>query len=272
LLKTATVDNYLHDGQPAASQNSATSGDGVKTPLGRAQALFFNRGTTNSMKRIITIMALSAATIVSGFAQGYVFFQNSTATRVSVNSLGGSTFTLLPNVADQYYFALFYSTSEDTVNGSTSAVTGFSGSDLVLDDPGWSFTGDMAANIASVKGGMFMSLTTDSNFNTEVPIPSPDAASFVVLGWSANIGSTESDLAGYLEGAGPFSDAYIGESAPSGFITVGAGGDSLTPNLFGVAPSIKSGFELADSIPEPPAMALGGLGALALLALCRRRA
>ena len=226
---------------------------------------------TNSMKKIITLMALSAATIASGFAQGYVAFNNTTGTRVSVNSLGGSTFTLLPNVADQYYFALFYSTSEVTVNGSTSAVNGLSGFEFVLDDPGWTFTGDIAANETSSKGGLFASLTADSNNNTEVPIPSPDAACFVVLGWSANIGSTESDLVRYLDGETSYDDAYIGESSPSGFITVGDGGTIPPPSLFSFSLGITTGFELGDSVPEPPAMALGGVGALALLTLRRKK-
>jgi len=233
------------------------------------------------MKKIMTILALSAATITSGFSQGAIQFQNSGTTRISANSsIGGTTFTALANANNGYYFALFYSTSESTVNGSTAAVVGEpldTASSFVLGDSGWTFAGGstpaIAASQAASKGGTFASLVADSNNNTYVNgVGAGDAAQFVVIGWSANIGSTEASLVSFFNTPGD--TGWVGESSPSGSITLGSGGLSVTPQLFGSAPSIANGFDLGEFtiVPEPSTIALGVMGAAALLALRRKKA
>jgi len=234
------------------------------------------------MKKTLTILALSAATVASSFAQGYVSFGNTTTTRVSVNTaVGATTFTTLANTANLYYFALFYSTTEATVNGASGTVVGGAVNDtasaFVLGDTGWSFaTGDIGGNITSSKGGVFASLVADSNGNTAVPVSSSGSgAQFVVVGWSANIGSTEASLVNFFaSNDGGVTSGAVGESAVSPTIVPGPGGTNPSPGIFGSG-GIGTGFDLGMttiSTPEPSTIALGVMGAASLLALRRKKA
>jgi len=231
----------------------------------------------------MTILAVSAATVTSGFSQGAIQFQNSGTTRVSVNSsIGGTSFATLPNTANSYYFALFYSATATTVDGGTSAVVGEAGdtaANFVLGDSGWTFAGGttpaIAASQQASKGGTFASLVADSNNNTYVNgVGAGGTANFVVIGWSANIGSTEQSLVNFFNNNdGGVTTGWVGQSTLSGPITLGSGGLSLTPSLFG-SPGIGSGFSLGELqiVPEPSSIALGVMGAASLLALRRKKA
>jgi hypothetical protein len=235
------------------------------------------------MKKVLSILTLGVVAVASSYAQGTVGFNNGTSSKISVNSsIGGTSFASTAATANAYYYALFYSINSTTVNGSSAAVVGGPSADstssFVLGDSTWTYApGTLGASIATA--GRFASTTADANGNTAVTgVAGGGVAQFVVIGWSANIGSTESALASFLAGdSTPGLIGAVGQSIPSGPITTGAG-VGLPPGLFGAVgtPNVINGFSLGQiepvPTPEPTSIALGVMGGLSLLALRRKKA
>ncbi len=217
-----------------------------------------------------TLLTLAAVLIVSvaAQAQGLVGFYNSAAagSKISTNSvLNGASTGLTAASGGLYYYALFYSTTQTTVGGSAAAVLG--AGTYALNASGWTFSGDYATNTATA--GRVNGQQNADQSSTVTGLAGGGSADFVVIGWSANIGSTIAALQAYL--ANPGFVGWVGESAVSPSITVGDGVNVPTPTILSASGAV-TGFTLGIvPVPEPTTMALGALGALSLLGLRRRK-
>lgn len=231
------------------------------------------------MKKTLLIAAATVALAVSTQAQGYVLFQNAGNTRISTNSVVGGAGTgriqaTDGTVANEYYFALLSSTAQNTTeNGVSTAQNGAAGL-YAFNAAGWS--ANPAAIGTNSIAGQFASIGADPNNSGQTALTSGAAQTFVIIGWSANIGSTLSALQTWYNGGNPLTAGYIGESAVSGVITPSAGGVSLAQAVMGTSSPLIPGFTLGlvsvATTPEPGTIALAGLGGLALLGLRRKKA
>jgi len=216
-----------------------------------------------------TILTIAAVLIVSLAArsQGLVGFYNQSAagSKVSTNSVvGGASTGLTAASAGLYYYALLYSTSATTVNGSAAPIVG---QGTYAYSQGWTFSGDYATNTAAA--GRVNGQQNADQSSTVTGLAAGGTAQFVVIGWSANIGATLAALETYL--ANPTVLGWVGESAVSPTLTVGDGVNIPTPPIFSASGAIP-GFILGEvPVPEPTTMALAGLGAGALMLFRRRK-
>jgi PEP-CTERM motif len=222
------------------------------------------------MKKTI-ILAVSALLVtLSSKAQGLVNFNNSSnnGSKISTNNaVGGLATGLTGTNANSFYYALFSApTSVTNVNGSASAVVPTSGSvgSYAWSDASWTF---QAYNT---------NLTTAGRLNTDVNlaltgIAGGASADFVIVGWSANLGSTIAAVQASLLAGNWSGPAWLGQSVVSPSITVGDGGILPTPTLLAASGAIP-GFTLGlVPVPEPSTMALAALGGASLLLFRRRK-
>ena len=229
------------------------------------------------MKKILAIIALASVAAASVQAQGLVIFGNGSTSRVSTNStVGGAASGLVSATAGGFYYALFYSTSASNVGGSTAAVVGSSASGYVFNaanSASWTQVTSLGTNTTA---GRFLGSASDANSATAVNgLAGGSAANFVVIGWSANLGSSVSALIASLAAGNWSGTAYLGQSVVSGSLTAGNGALVPTPALFGPSAPAMQGFtagQLAPvaAVPEPGTMALAALGGASLL-LFRRK-
>lgn len=202
------------------------------------------------------------------FAQGLFNASNVGASAlISTNTFMGTSGALAP-VAGSYDFAIFYSLTADNVLGVTAAQVpcaqgftcgGFPIMALAFNDSNWQLA-TYATNIAVA--GRLRGTAEDASGSTAIAGVAPGTtAYFVVLGWSANIGSTIQDV--MANWAGPSTYFLIGQSAVSGPIQLG-GGQLVSPSIWGLAPGGIPGFVLSPlPVPEPESLALGIIGAAA---------
>jgi hypothetical protein len=218
------------------------------------------------MKKILVIASSLALAGLSAQAQGLFNFNNSVSatTHMSTNSVAGGAATGQTLGAGSYYYALFLSSSATTVANVGSGATAPTASAVgayVFSDVNWTLAGyatnsatlgRVAGNAAGVAPNGFAGASS---------------AQFVVLGWSANLGSTIAQVQSALT-AGTF--GYIGESQVSGATTLGDGGLTPTPSVFS---AIGGGFTLGatPAVPEPGTMALAALGGASLLLFRRKK-
>ena len=151
------------------------------------------------MKKLLTIMALFATGCLC-LGQGYVQFQNGSTTKISTNSVvGGPATGVIAPLPGSYYFALFVGTATQTnVDSNFTA---------------WTFVA-LGTNTA-VPGRFWGNITMPwGNECVVVPGTCGGVSNFVILGWSANMGSNwhtaQAELANY--------QAHGGVSGPGEWI------------------------------------------------------
>jgi hypothetical protein len=230
------------------------------------------------MKKTILAITLSAVACAGAYAQGMVYFNNANTTRISTNSVvgGAATGQTVANTGTtSYYYALFFSTSATTVGGLTTAAIGTTGS-YAFNDAGWTAaTGCIGTNTSTT--GRFASTIADASSSTSIAnLAAGGSARFVVVGWSANVGSTLAQaLAWYNDANHLGTTGWIGESVVSGSITTGISGSTPTATLFGTGAGFVNAFTLGQVqgtiVPEPGTMALAALGGASLLLFRRRK-
>jgi hypothetical protein len=225
------------------------------------------------MKKTI-IATLVAIAAISSQAQGLIIFSSSTQ-NLSTNNTGnapslGATAAGRLAGAGNYYFALFYSATATTVGGSnTNSIQGSNGT-YVFNDNNWTAVpGVFGLGTNYATAGRFTAGTPNADGSTTIPnIAGGSSAQFVVVGWSSSLGTTLQQLeADYNTGTG-----FLGESAVSGSISTGNGGNLPTPNLFGGLQPQLQAFTLGSvTVPEPGTMALAALSGASLLLFRRRK-
>ncbi|MGD0259053.1 MAG: LamG domain-containing protein [Verrucomicrobiota bacterium] len=188
------------------------------------------------MKKLLTIANLLAA-LSPSFGLGIVDFENFSNSLIYTNAVhNGPATGLISGAAGAYYFAL--------LSGLTNATT----IDATLDNGtplasgGWVYE-DLGTNTAT-PGLMNGNYTTDPGVG--VSQSSGDPANFVVVGWSANIGTTFSQAKIWWNNgcptAGP--SGYFGISGIAQDIIVG-GNPYPVPTIFGPTPRYEiQGFTL----------------------------
>jgi len=206
-------------------------------------------------------------------AQGFVNFNNSVsaATKISVNSTyGGPATGLTPAVANGFYYELFFSKSTATEAGAgtipPAVTTGSLVGNFVTGDSSW--TDGLAQAASSATAGRVLGGANE----VVTGVAGATSANFVLIGWSANIGSTIQALDTYLANPTPLAaPAFFGESQVAN-LTLGDGAGTSTPNL--ITSTTIPGFLLGEiqPTPEPTTIALGVMGAASLLALRRKKA
>ncbi len=196
------------------------------------------------MKKTLSLIALLAGSIVA-VGQGQIRFANTGQTLISTNSLFGAGSGPISG-AGNFYFALFVAPS-GAVDPDSFTFTGFYGTNTVT-----------AGIFRGGQGVGYVTFPTD---------PPGTTLSFLVRGWSANIGSGYSSVTNYLS-----APTFLGWYGDSEIRTMPLGGGAVpVPDLFGIGAGQIPGFTLdVYGVPEPSSPTLVGLG-LAALWLLRRR-
>jgi hypothetical protein len=239
------------------------------------------------MKKLIIASIALSVVATSGYSQGVVAFSGggNAATRTSTNSVvGGAATGSTAATAGLYYYALFASANQTSINGSTAPVSGLSANYVFnnlgtgVPTGGWELVG-IGANIASA--GRFSAtsqgttsagqgaVNADGSLTVQLMTAS-STANLVIVGWSANAGTTLTALeAWYAAGA---NGGWIGQSG-IGSGVLGDGASLPTPTLLGTGPGQVGGLllGLTPSVPEPGTLALAALGGASLLLFRRKK-
>jgi hypothetical protein len=201
-----------------------------------------NKGRVVSMGKILVGMKLFTLLAITTHAQGLVYFNTSAApaSKISTNTVaGGAAAGLTSGGGGQYYYALYSSPSATSVNGQTAAIAGSTNNNYVFNDAAWTLVG-YGTNIA--QAGKFVGVNQGANGTVVPGVAGGSNARFVVIGWSASIGTTIGAVQAWYNAGFPAADGWIGQSAVSPSLTLGDGGFVPAPSLFGSG--LLSGFVL----------------------------
>jgi hypothetical protein len=213
------------------------------------------------MKKLLTLAALVGTASLS-FGQGSVNFANSASstTHIATNSVVGGASTgriTAATAGGSYYFALFVAPS--TTTGIGSGIT----------DPTTAGFTYVATGTNNALGRFNGNPTTDGTIVNGFAITS--TASFIICGWSGNIGTTWTQVQSWLQGPNQLQNAFYGLSGVATGVILG-GGPTPQGTIFGGGAGQILGFNLGLApVPEPSSFALAGLGAAALLIFRRRK-
>jgi hypothetical protein len=226
------------------------------------------------MKKTLTIMALVAGAASYVQAQGTVILNNQNASYfVSTNTTSiGGTKGVTTLAANSFYYAVLDSSTALADNPLT---TGWSGAVLTGVNLSSPAIATFAGGITGQGGGSGQATTGFSAPASSTYASGAGLEYYIVVGWSANMGTSWSTVSSELTGGNTPAGALYGYSAV-GDAYGGGGPDNLPAvSLFGVstgAPGgLTSGFALTP-VPEPSTIALGVMGACSLLALRRKKA
>jgi hypothetical protein len=208
------------------------------------------------MKNILVAVLLLGLAAVSTQGQGLVGFYSG-AQRISTNStFGGSPSGSTETASGQYYYALYCSPTATSVNGQTNAIFGFTSVNqdwYAFNDTRWTL---VAYGVNTSAPGRFASIGADSSGETVVPgVAGGTSAQFVIIGWSANIGTNIEAVENWLGYGYSVVTAWIGQSVVSGPLMLGDGASHPTPAICGAnAPQIQGftlGMASVDLDPPP---------------------
>jgi len=225
------------------------------------------------MKKLAVTLCLSAIS-VGAFAQGTVNFLNGTTTLTRTNGTGIGLGAGNTTPGAGFYYAIF--TASSTITSATAQ-------DLLSSS--WTFAGIYGTNTAATTGGRF---SGGGNVATLQGWGAGVTNSYLVAGWSADLGHDWSTISAQLAGSSFSGGAYHGNNwartggyfglSSVGFGEAGGGANGIPAfSLFGSTATaqgtpISSGFDLfATQVPEPTTFALAGLGAAALVIFRRRK-
>jgi len=204
------------------------------------------------MKKILITTLLAAATAASSFAQGEIGFnQNSAANAIRVSQDGGSTSTKMFGSAGTYDFGLYLGSAGSSSIGQMQLVA-------LATSPNVAASTTFNAGLFSYPGG---TVTSPGNVANTIAFAAGTQYAFYVAGWASSGGSDylTANAAGAISGLSAL-----------GFITP-VSSPTPVPNVFGTAAGQVGGFTLVGAVPEPATLAIGGLGAAALLMFRRRK-
>jgi PEP-CTERM motif-containing protein len=203
------------------------------------------------MKKAVLTFALCVGFAVAGLAQADINWRNTPTTLITTNSIPGGPATGPIIGVGSYRFALY---------AAPEPVSGVSGA--VFNDANWIFTGNYGTSSGTGGGPNAGRFTTANALDPLPGLAVGSTAHFIVLGWSANIGTTVADVANWYNSGftvNPFTFGWIGQSA-IGTLQVGGSTTPVPPTpLFGSGPGQIGGFNLG-IVPEPSTFALLGAG------------
>jgi len=205
------------------------------------------------MKKLI-ITAACTAMAISGFAQGTIGFKNAVTTEFYYGTVSGGVVTAssaVPASTTTIDVGLFWSTTAfNTISGNLGGVVQF---------------GTAAGQIAG------------SAAYTPAGVNAGDADFYQVFAWDASYGNTLAGLQACVAAGGLFGASSAG-AANAAYGTIG---NSIqltanTPPASGPPVFNTSGNSFGKTVlltngPEPTTIAIGGLGAAAMLLFRRRR-
>jgi len=232
------------------------------------------------MKKLAVSLCLTALASAA-FAQGTVNPANTAGTTFRTNGLALATGSgVTSGTAGGFFYEVL--TAPSTVTTAGTSLVG-------LVDGTWSDTGLRMTNSTLASGGRENGPSGAggivNNWGAGV------SQSFIVVGWSANLGSTWAQIASDLTGAtlaggmwsgGGFTNAVFSGNAFVGATTVqsavsgqatGVGAFSLfgTTGTAAGTPITTSSDLFIVNVPEPTSFALAGLGMAAVLIFRRRK-
>jgi len=233
------------------------------------------------MKKILTTLAISGLT-VAAFAQGTVnwtapsglFIGNVDSTHFSSffggGNTGSGTVGATPSSSTSvFYYELLTSTS------LTTAPTTISGLGSWLD------TGLEAQNSAAANGRVI--LLGSANNAIANNWPAGNTQNIIMVGWSANLGTTWSAALSALQNwNNSTANAFFGVGTSVGNETIGSGNVGITVLGVGTGAGTTQINDAASNplvmqllpttvVPEPGTMALAAVGGLSLLAFRRKK-
>ena len=242
------------------------------------------------MKKSIFASLILASAAFSARSQGLISLLEPKGTVVT-NSATGQGFGDAYTGAGSYYYELLDMTASSWAGLSASQQAG---ADNLAANPAdvslWTDSGVSGVNSDAISAGGITGLgglagTTAANWPAPTGSSYSSAAGYdyyVVMGWTANAGTSWETLSNELQNGTVPALGIIGET-PVMYNYAGGGTSSLgAPNVF--SPSSFTGLAGSGAganptnpelylltIPEPPTFALVGLGGLSMLFLRRRK-
>jgi hypothetical protein len=228
------------------------------------------------MKKFIATSLCLGLVSTASFAQGLINVGNANTTDFYTSSNSAGT-TVTATTAGSATSLFDY----EVLTAPSTLPTGPGGSLLGLLSSPWSDT-SLLFNNSALAGRV-----TAPSGSTVLSWPSAAAQDFVVVGWSANLGSwadVQADIASltfnssngmYISSSATLTHGYIGMTVV-GDLTSGAAGSGAGPNIFGTVGTGASPINTTTALyaivaPEPTTFALIGLGGAAMLIFRRRK-
>ena len=223
------------------------------------------------MKKALTTLAIAGLSFAA-FAQGTVSWtgvanllivQTNSSVYFGGGSTGsGTTGATVGSSVSLYYFELLTSASSSTAPGSISALSS------------WADTGLEAQNGAASNGRILQLNASTATVANNWPANSTQ--NLILVGWSANLGTTWSAALNILNAGTWGANSYFGVTSSVGSLASATGNPGVV--VFGTGPGQINNpaanplsLNLLAPTPEPGTMALAAVGGLSLLAFRRKK-